>query len=146
MSTERQQVLQRACDFLARREHARDELSNKLARACDDQALIEELLDKLSSEGLQSDKRFAESFVNHRINSGKGPLKIQLELRQRGIDKSLIRLYLESASINWLSHAEMARVKRFGEKPPINSTDRIKQSKFLLNRGFSSQLITELLS
>jgi len=103
-------------------------------------------LDKLSSEGLQSDERFTETFVNHRIGSGKGPLKIQQELRQRGIEKSLICQYLESESIDWFSHAEMARVKKFGKSAPINIAERLKQSRFLLNRGFSSQLISQLLS
>tara|TARA_B100000953_G_scaffold299948_1_gene301979 strand:+ start:2382 stop:2798 length:417 start_codon:yes stop_codon:yes gene_type:complete len=138
--------LQRACDFLARREHSRRELTHKLARACDDQELIEELLDKLSNEGLQSDERFTESFVNHRVGGGKGPLKIQQELQERGIAKVVIRQYLESCSVDWLSHAEIARAKRFGEDRPTDSMEKSKQSRFLLNRGFSSQLISQLLS
>ena len=103
-------------------------------------------MDKLSSEGLQSDERFAESFVNHRAGSGKGPLKIQQELQQRGIAKAVIRQYLEACSVDWLSQAETARVKRFGGSPPSDSMEKSKQSRFLLNRGFSSQLISQLLS
>ena len=48
--------------------------------------LIEELLDTLSGEGLQSDERFAESFVHHSLNKGQGPNKITQELRQRGVE------------------------------------------------------------
>jgi len=85
--------LQRACDFLARREHSRKELKYKLARGCEDEVLIEELLDKLSSEGLQSDERFTESFVHHSINKGHGLMKINQELRQRGVDQSMIERF-----------------------------------------------------
>ena len=97
-------------------------------------------------EGLQSDERFTESFVNHRISSGKGPLKIKQELLERGIEKFVIEQYLESCSVDWLSQAETARVKRFGGNPPSDSMEKSKQSRFLLNRGFSSQLISQLLS
>ena len=131
---------------MARREHSRRELTHKLARACDDQGLIEELLDKLSMEGLQSDERFTESFVNHRISSGKGPLKIKQELLERGIEKFVIERYLESCSVDWQLQAEMVRVKKFGECSPVNNVEKSKQSRFLLNRGFSSQLISQLLS
>ncbi len=46
--------MQRAYDFLARREHSRKELQQKLARRCKDETLIEELLEMLSNDGLQS--------------------------------------------------------------------------------------------
>ena len=131
---------------MARREHSRWELTHKLARACDDQELIEELLEKLSIEGLQSDERFTESFVNHRISSGKGPLKIKKELLERGVEKFAIEQYLESYPVNWQLQAEMVRVKKFGERLPADKLEKSKQSRFLLNRGFSSQLISQLLS
>ena len=131
---------------MARREHSRQELAYKLARGCEDQALIGELLDKLSSEGLQSDERFTESFVSHRIGSGKGPMKIHRELRERGIEKTVIQQYLGSCSIDWLSHAETARIKKFGDSIPADCAEKSKQLRFLLNRGFSSQLISQLLS
>src|SRR5690606_36486940 len=94
LSTERQEVLQRACDFLARREHSRKELKYKLARSCEDESLIDELLAKLSEEGLQSDERFTESFIHHRVNKGHGPIKIEQELYQRGIEKEVINTFL----------------------------------------------------
>jgi len=137
--------LQRACDFLARREHSRKELQYKLARGCEDKVLIEELLDKLSSEGLQSDERFTESFVHHRIDMGQGPMKIHQELKQRGIDQILIEKYLESVSIDWLSLAEDIRVKKFGVEIPGDYQKKAKQSRFLYSRGFSSELIGQLL-
>ena len=137
--------MQRGCDFLARREHSRKELANKLARRCTDEALIEDLLDTLSSEGLQSDERFAESFVHHSLNKGQGPNKITQELRQRGIEQMLIEQYLESESIDWMSLAEEVRVKKYGESVPSDYQNKAKQSRFLYSRGFSSEQISQLL-
>jgi len=144
MNTERQEVLQRACDFLGRREHSRKELQHKLARRCEDEALIEELLDKLADEGLQSDERFTESFVHHRVNNGKGPLKIQQELNQRGVDQNLISIYLDFEDVDWLSLAREVRTKKYGNEVPADYQKQALQSRFLYSRGFSSEHIKRL--
>ncbi len=107
--------------------------------------LIEDLLDTLSSEGLQSDERFAESFVHHSINKGQGPNKINQELRQRGVEQILVETYLESDSFDWLSLAEEVRVKKYGENIPGDYQNKAKQSRFLYSRGFSGELINQLL-
>ena len=77
-------------DFLARREHSEQELRQKAEGAHDDDAdEVEAVLRQLKDEGLQSDERFTEAYVHHRVNAGIGPLKIRYELRQKGIDESL---------------------------------------------------------
>jgi len=138
--------LKKACDFLARREHSRKELQYKLARACENESLIEELLDKLSAEGLQSDVRFTESFVHHRINKGQGPIKIEQELRQRGVEQDLIMTYLYDENRDWISMAEGIRTKKFGEDVPNDYQKKAKQSRFLYSRGFNSEVINQLLN
>jgi len=136
--------LQRAYDFLARREHSRKELQQKLARRCKDEALIEELLEKLSNEGLQSDERFTESFVHDRVNNGKGPLKIQQELSQRGVDQYLISTSLDAEDFDWLSLAKEVRIKKYGNDMPADYQKQALQSRFLYSRGFSSEHIRRL--
>ncbi len=120
-------------------------MEHKLSRACDDSALVEELLDKLVEEGLQSDERFTEAFVHHRLNKGQGPMKIVQELRQRGIEQHLIEQCLESGSVDWLSLAEEIRTKKFGDELPSDYQKKAKQSRFLYSRGFSSDVINTLL-
>ena len=73
-----------AMDFLARREHSEQELRQKLKARADDADEVEAALHKLKDEGLQSDERFTEAYVHHRVNAGIGPLKIRYELRQKG--------------------------------------------------------------
>ena len=138
-------MLQRACDFLARREHSRKELKYKLGRSCQDESLIDELLAKLSEEGLQSDERFIESFIHHRVNKGQGPIKIEQELHQRGIEKNVIGKFLYSGSINWQALAAEVRAKKFGEAIPGDYQNKAKQSRFLYSRGFGSEVINRIL-
>ncbi len=139
------EVLQKACDFLARREHSRKELCYKLLRTCKDESLVEELLNKLAEEGLQSDERFAENFVYHRVNNGKGPLKIQQELDERGVHQDIISAYLDSKNIDWLEVAEAVRTKKYGKAVPSRYSDKAIQSRFLYSRGFNSEVIKVLL-
>jgi len=118
---------------------------HKLSRRCSDEVLIEDLLETLSREGLQSDERFAESFVHHSINKGQGPNKIHQELRQRGVEQFLIETYLESGSIDWMSLAAEVRLKKYGENIPADYQNKAKQSRFLYSRGFSSDVINTIL-
>jgi len=84
MSDDAIEARKKAMDLLARREHARGELERKLAAAGFDADIAADVLQRLADEGLQSDRRFVESFVQSRINQGKGPLRIHADLGQRG--------------------------------------------------------------
>lgn len=99
----------------------------------------------MSEEGLQSDARFTESFVHHRIKKGQGPKKIEQELRQRGIQQELIMDYLYAEAHDWLNMAEVIRCKKFGEEVPRDYQKKAKQSRFLYSRGFDSEVIGQLL-
>lgn len=94
---------------------------------------------------MQCDKRFTEDFIHHRVNKGQGPVRIEQELRQRGIEQSLINRFLESESFDWLSLAEQVRTKKFGESVPDDYQIKAKQSRFLYSRGFNSEVINQLL-
>ena len=88
-------------NYLARREHSRRELEQKLARKEFDANEISEALDRLVEDGLLSDVRFAESFVHARRQRGSGPLKIQAELKLRGVSEASICQYLNPQDLAW---------------------------------------------
>jgi regulatory protein len=76
--------------LLARREHSKRELVIKLrARNCPDK-IITTVVEQLTEEGMQSETRFAESFVRSRIDRGVGPLRIRAELMERGVDDEVV--------------------------------------------------------
>ena len=137
-------VRKKAMDFLARREHSEQELRQKLKTREYDADEIEDALNALKSDGLQSDLRFADSYVNHRVNAGIGPTKIRFELRQKGINDELADKFLEPLSGCWEAMMRQQRVKKFGENIPDDYNARMKQARFLQNRGFSPESVMRL--
>ena len=133
-----------ALDFLARREHSEQELRHKLKARDHDSEAIETVLRQLRDERLQSDERFTESYVHHRFNAGIGPLKIRYELRQKGIDDLLVDSYLEPLADEWEPMMRQQRARKFGETLPSDYAARMKQARFLQNRGFSPESVMRL--
>jgi regulatory protein len=136
---------ERAIGLLARREHSRLELRHKLlSRGCDESELGA-LLASLSAEGLQSDERFTEAYVYSRSQRGFGPLRIQAELRERGIEDGLIQRFLDFQSQAWLERAHQEWQKRFGKRA-ADYKERARQARFLQGRGYSPQMIRQVLN
>ena len=133
-----------AINLLARREHSKHELQNKLKRHAFDISTIDLVLNELAANRQQSDERFTEAYINSRINRGYGPIRIQQELRERGIkDNTLFEKYLLDNNEKWHQLANDVRLKRFGLKLPNNFKDRAKQMNFLRYRGFTQEQIHE---
>jgi len=133
---ERLAIRKRAMDFLARREHAYDELVTKLKKrehALDD---IEIVLDGLLDDGLQSDRRYAEAIVESKANRGIGPVRIRKELAAVGVSEHEIEIALDDAGVDWQANAEAARIKRFGAELPPDFPAKARQMRFLQQRGF----------
>ena len=128
-------------DFLARREYGQAELAKKLADKGYKRAIVEDELQRLTDEGLQSDTRFAESFVQSRINQGKGPVRIRLDLGQRGIADATVEIALGEAAQDWYALAREQRVKKFGEASPSDFKEKARQMRFLQYRGFEQDHI-----
>lgn len=128
-----------AMDCLARREHSRHELQQRLlspGASPDGQALVDRVLADLAVENLQSDQRFAEMAVRYHGRRGKGPLWIRQWLQQRGVASGLIGECLQAG--DWPALAREARDKRFGSALPQTAAERARQQRFLQQRGFAS--------
>ena len=141
-----------AMNILAAREHSIAELRVKLKRKNERSSnndvykdyieqWIEIILQQLIADNLLNEARFTESFVRFRINKGSGPVKIRHELSKRGISSELINDALESSYNFWQEHIEKVYSKRFGDNMPKDYKEQIKPSRFLYQRGFSSELI-----
>jgi len=131
----------KAMDFLARREHASDELVRKLVKGGFDGDIAQDAVSELTREGLQSDGRFVESFIQSRANQGKGPVRIRAELSQRGVAESAMRQAMEAADIDWFALARAARGQKFGDSAPADYKEKARQMRFLQYRGFDSEQI-----
>jgi regulatory protein len=137
-------IRNKAIDLLARREHSEYELRQKLKSRDYDVDAIDAVLQELKQDHLLSDARFAEAYVNHRFNAGVGPLKIRYELRQKGITEVLADEFLEPFSDRWNQLMMQQRVRKYGKTIPADYADRMKQARFLQNRGFSPESVMRL--
>ncbi|WP_314918556.1 recombination regulator RecX [Pseudomonas helleri] len=139
-------VRRAAMDLLARREHGRVELTRKLRQrgACPD--MIDIALDRLTEEGLLSESRYLESYINYRAGSGYGPLRIREELGQRGLSRGDIEEALRESGFNWQEQLEDTWRRKFAGKLPEDAKDRARQGRFLSYRGYTMDMIGRVLS
>ena len=137
-------IRNKAMDLLARREHSEYELRQKLKSRDYDVDAIDVALQELRQDHLLSDARYAEAYVNHRFNAGVGPVKIRYELRQKGIADALADEFLEPLSDRWDQLMMQQRVRKYGDAIPAGYADRMKQARFLQNRGFSPESVMRL--
>ena len=139
MARKPRSIREAAMDYLSRREHATQELLQKLLAKGHDSDDITEALQRLTEQGLLSDQRFTEDFINLRIKRGSGPLKIRAELRQKGISDAMIESFLNERDDLWHESALAVRIKKYGSEIPSDLKEKARQSRFLQSRGFSSE-------
>ena len=128
----------KAMDYLARREYGRRELAQKLVAAGFASTTAIEAVDRLNEEGLQDDRRFVESFLQSRINQGKGPARIRQELGERSVDAAMVDDVFDSVTEDWFELAEQVRIKKFGSALPTDFEEKARQMRFLQYRGFET--------
>jgi regulatory protein len=139
----------RAMQWLAQREHSRNELRRKLlsaarqrdaadADAPDAAPEIDALLDWLAAHRHLSEARFVESRVHARA-ARFGQRRIAQELKQHGA-----ALDAESAERLRATEFERARAvwaRKFAGAPAADAAARAKQMRFLAGRGFDADVI-----
>lgn len=133
-------------DLLARREHGRVELTRKLRQRGAPPELIDQELDRLTEEGLLSEARYLESFISYRSRSGYGPARIREELSQRGLQRSDIDQALRECAVDWAGQLRDVWQRKFSGQLPGDPRARAQQTRFLVYRGFSMEMVGRLLS
>ena len=136
---------ERALRLLARRDHARLELSHKLARHAESSEQLEALLDELTASELLSDQRYAAVRVNSR-GARVGDARLAQELRGKGVAADLVSAALASGE-DELSRARRVWQRKFSRQPTTTDDDlaRAQQIRFLAGRGFSHETIQRVL-
>ncbi len=134
-----------ALRLLARREHSYLELVHKLTRRGWPEAEVEALVDELAGENLQSDERFAESYVRSRVARHYGPIRIRAELGERGIDRVLAERILREQEVDWFGLAADWYQRRYGTQPAAEDLrERSRRQQALARRGFAHEHVREL--
>lgn len=130
--------------LLSRREHSQSELLSKVVAKGFDVAETEKVIAELIKEGWQSDQRFFNAFVRQRIQKGYGPIRIDFELKQRGLSCSCLELVFDDLP-EWEILIENVYCKKYStDNLSIPRTAWAKQVRFLQHRGFSGEMIRSL--
>ncbi|MCD8524410.1 MAG: recombination regulator RecX [Gammaproteobacteria bacterium] len=130
-------LVKKTIALLALREHSRYELQQKLLRRGYSLDAISFVVDDLIFQGLQSDRRFAESYACSRASRGYGPQRIYLELQQKGVDDEVIQAVMEEIGVDWLALAKKVYDKKFGRVKPSTLQEKLRRQNFIRYRGFS---------
>lgn len=125
--------------YLARREHTRAELENKLSGQTEDESELAAVLDDLARSGFLSDQRALENVINaHR--GKRGAARIVHNLRSKGVGEELITAALPGLKAGETDAARNVWQRKFGALPH-NASERARQMRFLQNRGFDFETI-----
>lgn len=135
-----------ALELLARREHSRHELRQKLATRFP-HADFDALFARLQELNYQSDQRFAEVFARSRVHRGQGPLRIRRELQQRGVASEIVGPALEALEADWFELATETLQRKF--RAPISEAwprdqqlkERARRQRYLAYRGFPADAV-----
>jgi len=147
----------RALQLLAQRDQSRLELRRKLLRHARNRegdpaadadvdpspivAEVDALLDWLEANRFLSDARFVESRVHARAQRF-GVQRIRSELAQHQVELS--PELAASLAASEIDRAAAVRARRFAALPG-SAAERAAQSRFLLGRGFSPELVQRLM-
>ncbi|MDP2397041.1 MAG: recombination regulator RecX [Burkholderiales bacterium] len=132
----------RALRHLARREHTRHELALKLAPHAESETEVAQILDDFTQRGWLSEQRAAEQIVHARIRR-YGPVRIRRDLEAKGVSVEAATAVLATLKEGELEAARAVWKRKF-HAPPANAAERAKQTRFLLGRGFGSEVIVKL--
>lgn len=143
-----QEALQRALKFLSYRSRSEAEVRAKLTQLGFPQKSILSTLGKLRSLNLLNDESFARGWVRARAEGrGYGPLRIERELRQKGIAKSMISQVIRGTfgQEEGRERASALLDKRFGGRDLGDRKVLRRAIAFLQRCGYRSSVIAELL-
>ena len=132
----------RALRLLSQREHSRTELERKLAQHEEVPGELAKALDELQARDFINDGRAVDSLVNRRA-SKLGSARIKQELATKGLSGEAVSQALESLKDTEFSRAQEVWRKKFGSAPQ-DPQARAKQMRFLLSRGFPSEVVRRI--
>lgn len=103
------------------------------------------MLDELQQQNWQCDRRYAEMHVKTRLQQGYGPLRIQQELTAKKVDDDIVAEALKEHQAFDEQWIQRCWQKKFRCEMPLTAEIQQKQLRFLLYRGFSSEVAQQWL-
>jgi len=132
--------------MLACRDHSAYELSQKLVSKYPKHDQIAQVVADLHQAGLINEQRFVENYIYWRCNRGYGPLRIQQELRARGVPDAMIASALNITDNAWFAGVRKVWQKHCKGRFAADYRLKAKQMRFLQYRGFTSEHIASVMA
>lgn len=129
----------RALRYLSMREHSRYELTRKLAPHAESSEQLEDVLNFLEKHQYLSAERFSESLV-HRKQARFGNQRILAELKQHQLPDDVVQDVKAGLLASEMQRACEVLQRKFPHVA-ADQQERAKQMRFLLQRGFSSEVV-----
>ena len=133
-----------AVRLLSRREHSAFEIRDKLAKREFDDDEIALAIAELIKGGWLSDERFAEAYIRMRQIKGFGPIRIAIELNERGVEEAIVEAYLNARDEVWRQTLVEQYKKKYKNKAIEDYNDKAKRIRFLQYRGFPLDVIYQV--
>jgi len=130
--------------LLMQREHSQKELLDKLALRGFTKEDVQPVVEDLADKGWQSDIRYAESYARSRIMKGYGPVRVAYELKQNGVEINTLDQIVQTVAGSWMSLLEQVYDKKYQQDRLLSRSEWAKCSRFLVQRGFSFEMINAL--
>lgn len=143
-----EEALKRALKFLAYCPRSEAEVRAKLKQAGFNANVVGATLERLRSLKLLDDERFAQSWAHSKAEDrGYGPLRIERELRRRGIPARLIgQVVRETCGEREVTErARRLLEKRFGAEELVDPRILRRAVAFLQRRGYRDSVVAEVL-
>jgi regulatory protein len=135
-----------AVRLLARREHSVYEIHQKLSQRDFEEQEITQAISELKLGGWLSDDRFTEAYIRMRQQKGFGPLRIAMELNERGVKQGIVEKHLQADDEIWLQILKQQYQKKYRGKPVEDYSDKAKRMRFMQYRGFLPEMIYQVIS
>lgn len=144
---ERQRAYVEGLRYLERKPRTTQEMARRLREKEIGETVIAEVLQRLQSERLLDDPLYARQWAEQRMTyQRKGKMWIRQELREKGIDPSLIAEALEEISPEQeLESALQTGRKKWNLLRGDASDKRRKTGAYLMRRGFTGDLVRRVL-
>ena len=122
-------------EMLSRRDHSAREVEEKLLGQGFSNSSIAAAIDRAIQSRYLDDLRFASYFVDERIRRGWGRIKIEQELRRRGVDPNAIPGYPEEYFDDQVDTDRAAELLSRRAIPSTRPYEKLV--RYLMSKGFS---------
>jgi regulatory protein len=142
-----QKAMNAALRLLARRDHTKYEITQKLKARGFDGDVVPAIVAECERLNYIDDERSARLYIRQRRRRGFGINRIRVELKKKGLSSRCLQRVLDAASDSIDEHdvAEKALEKKMKaferEKYPRKRKEKIY--RFLQSRGFSESVVSE---